>query len=194
MTHAEQVRRLIEGGAEIIQLREKRSSPRDFYADAERAVEIARAAGVKIVINDRVDIAVALGADGVHLGQDDMPPGEARDILGPGTIIGFSTHSVAQAQVATELPVDYIAIGPIFTTDSKENAHAVVGLEGLFGVRKVVTGVPLVAIGGINIGNIASVFEAGADSAAMIDAIVSHADSIADQFRRAARAANIISV
>ena len=186
LTHAEQVRRLIDGGAKIIQLREKRLSPRDFYADAERAVDIARAAGIRIIINDRVDIALALGADGVHLGQDDLPPAEARRILGPRAIIGYSTHSAQQASVATQLPVDYIAIGPIFTTRSKENPDAVVGLDGLAGVRAVVTDLHLVAIGGISIDSLGSVFAAGADSAAMLGAIVSDADSITDQFRRAA--------
>lgn len=190
LTHAEQVHRLIDGGAEMIQLREKWSSPRDFYADAERAVAIARVEGVKIIINDRVDIALALEADGVHLGQDDLPPAEARKLLGPRALIGYSTHSPEQAQLATTLPVDYIALGPVFRTQSKENPDAVVGVEALNAVTRIVRDMPLVAIGGITIDRLPLVFNAGADSAAMLAEIVSHADSMAHQLRRATLAAD----
>src|ERR1700750_1762555 len=100
LSHAEQAARLIEGGAALIQLREKHLSPREFYVEAEAALKIARARGVKLIINDRADIALALGADGVHLGQDDMPPEAARALLGEGAVIGFSTHSAEQAIAA----------------------------------------------------------------------------------------------
>src|ERR1043165_2323774 len=112
LSHAEQVARLIEGGATFIQLREKHLAPREFYREAEEALRVARALGAKLIINDRADIALALGADGVHLGQDDMPPEVARTALGRRAIIGFSTHSVEQAIAAARLPVNYIAIGP----------------------------------------------------------------------------------
>ncbi len=114
LSHAEQVEKLIEGGAKIIQLREKYASPKDFYESANNALEIARRHNVKIIINDRVDIALALKADGVHLGQDDLPPEQARKILGERAIIGFSTHNIKQAIPAIKLPVNYIAIGPVF--------------------------------------------------------------------------------
>ena len=102
------------GGADLIQLREKHLAPREFYREAEDALSIARALGVLLIINDRVDIALALKADGVHLGQDDLPPDAARALLGEQAIIGFSTHTVEQARAAARMPVDYIAIGPVF--------------------------------------------------------------------------------
>lgn len=173
LSHAEQVERLIAGGATWIQLREKHASPRDFYEAAAEAIEVARPDYVKIIINDRIDIAFALKANGVHLGQDDMPPDEARKILGKDAIIGFSTHTAEQALAASQLPVDYIAFGPIFPTQTKDDPDEVVGLDRLQEVRKIIGDTPLVAIGGINAANLRSVIGAGADSAAMIGAIVS---------------------
>jgi thiamine-phosphate pyrophosphorylase len=174
LSHVEQVKKLIDGGARIIQLREKHASPRDFFESAARAIQFARRSEVRIIINDRVDIALALKADGVHLGQDDMPPDKAREILGPDAIIGFSTHSVKQASAAIALPVDYIAIGPIFETLTKEDSDDVVGLGGLGQVRAAVPDLPLVAIGGITLENINAVLAAGANSAAIIGAIISN--------------------
>src|SRR5437764_3617363 len=149
LSHAEQVARLSDGGARVVQLREKNLSPREFYREAEEALRVARARGVRLVINDRADIALALGADGVHLGQDDMPPSAARSLLGDKAIIGFSTHSVTQAIEAARLLVDYVAIGPVFATSSKENTGPAVGLEGVARVREAVVQARLVAIGGI---------------------------------------------
>src|SRR5919198_2181410 len=120
LSHAEQVARLCEGGARLVQLREKHLSPREFYSEAEAALKVARERGAKLIINDRADIALALGADGVHLGQDDMPPEAARALLGRGAIIGYSTHGAEQAAAAARRPVDYVAIGPAFATSSKE--------------------------------------------------------------------------
>lgn len=173
LSHAAQVERLIAGGATLIQLREKHESPREFYEAAKEALQIARPHHVKLIINDRVDIALALGADGVHLGQDDLPPEHARKILGPGAIIGFSTHTLAQAVKAIKLPVDYIAIGPIFTTRTKKNPDAVVGLEGLEAVRDAIGEFPLVAIGGITSEKLPRVLAAGADSAAIVSGLLS---------------------
>lgn len=169
--HSEQVELLASGGAKLVQLREKDLSPRDFIDDARRALAIGRRLGVKIIINDRVDIALAIGADGVHLGQDDLPPTAARALLGPDAIIGFSTHSLAQAGEAISSPVDYIAIGPVFPTSTKENPDEVVGLNGIGAVRSGIGSFPLVAIGGIDARNVASVLEAGADSAAVVKAL-----------------------
>ncbi|HEV7843612.1 MAG TPA: thiamine phosphate synthase, partial [Pyrinomonadaceae bacterium] len=131
LSHAEQVLRLSRGGAQVVQLREKHLDARAFFREAGAALSLARELGVRLIINDRVDIALALGADGVHLGQDDLPPEAARRILGERAVIGFSTHNVEQAIAAARLPVDYLAIGPIFPTSSKENPHPTVGLDGL---------------------------------------------------------------
>src|SRR5215475_7874566 len=120
LSHSEQIERLAAGGAKLIQLREKRASPREFYRMALDAMITARRLGVQIIVNDRVDIAIAVDADGVHLGQDDLPPERARLLIGDSRIIGFSTHSLEQALAADLAPVDYLAIGPIFQTASKE--------------------------------------------------------------------------
>jgi thiamine-phosphate pyrophosphorylase len=173
LDHAEQVSRMVAGGASIIQLREKNLSPAEFFGQARHAIAVARHAGARIIINDRVDIALAADADGVHLGQDDLPPGAARRILGPDKIIGFSTHNYAQAMKAASFPVDYIAVGPIFETSSKQNPDPVVGLSELERIRAAVPRqIPLVAIGGINFESVADVIRAGADSVAVISAIV----------------------
>lgn len=172
LSHAEQVRRLVAGGATLIQLREKSLSPRDFYDDAVAAVAIGRSADVKILINDRVDLAIAAKADGVHLGRDDMPADAARRLLGLDAIIGTSTHSVEQAAAAIEMSVDYVAIGPVFATATKDDTSPVVGPAGVRAVRAARGDIPLVAIGGIDKGNLDTVIAAGADSAAMISAVV----------------------
>ena len=130
-------------------------------------MKIARPARVKIIINDRVDIAIAVGADGVHLGQEDMPPQEARRLLGSTSVIGYSTHTVEQARAALVLPIDYLAIGPIFQTRTKEHADAAVGLDMIGQVRELVGDRQLVAIGGIG-ENAPAVVKAGADSAALV--------------------------
>ncbi|HEX8282560.1 MAG TPA: thiamine phosphate synthase [Pyrinomonadaceae bacterium] len=176
LSHAEQVARLCEGGARLVQLREKHLSPREFYAEAAEAVKVAHSFGTKLVINDRADVALAVGADGVHVGQDDMPPGAARAVLGAGACVGFSTHNVAQAVEAAALPISYVAVGPVFATSSKENPDPVVGLEGLRRVRAGISAVPLVAIGGITAATARAVLEAGADSVAVIGALLSAAD------------------
>lgn len=183
LSHAAQVEKLIRGGARVIQLREKRDSPQKFYEDAAAALEIARSAGVKIIINDRVDIALALGADGVHLGQDDLPPAAARRILGERAIIGFSTHSLAQAIEAVSLPVDYVAIGPVYATASKENPDETVGTEGVRAVRAAIGDFPLVAIGGITAENSREIYAAGADSLAVIKSVLFPPENIENNLR-----------
>lgn len=172
MSHAEQVSRLAAAGAPLIQLREKYAPARDFFEDARAALQIARRHGTKLLINDRVDIAIAIGADGVHLGQDDLSPEAARRLLGESAIIGYSTHSIEQAKAAARLPVNYVAFGPIYQTFTKSDPDEVVGLQQLAGVREVLSGLPLIAIGGIQASNIREVLSSGADSAAVISAIV----------------------
>ncbi len=173
LSHADQVRRLIDGGASFIQLRDKTASSGEFYQAVVDALRIARSGAARIIVNDRVDIALAAGADGVHLGQDDLPAENARQILGAEAIIGVSTHSVEQAKAALKLPIDYIAIGPIFATSTKADAGPTFGLEGLNAVRSEVRDLPLVAIGGITFDNAAAVLGTGTDSLAMIRDIVS---------------------
>ncbi len=183
ISHAEQVENLIEGGAEIVQLREKYAAPKDFYESAKKALEIARGQNVKIIINDRVDIAFVLKADGVHLGQDDLPPKNAREILGEKAIIGFSTHNIKQAISAVKLPINYLAIGPVFATKTKENPDEIVGIEGVKKVREAVGDFPLVAIGGITLENFQDVLDAGANSVAIISDLLSDAEKIAEKMR-----------
>lgn len=182
LTHVEQVKLLANGGAKIVQIREKHLAPNEFYKQAKESVKIAESFGVKIIINDRVDIALALKADGVHLGQDDLPPEEARKILGSEAIIGVSTHSVEQARDAIMRPVDYIAVGPIFPTKSKKNPDELVGIGGLKRVRDVIGDFPLVAIGGINLDNFESVFENGANSVAVISELLKSPEKIEEKF------------
>jgi thiamine-phosphate pyrophosphorylase len=168
LSHTDQVLLLSAGGARLVQVREKLASPAEFYDQAKQALQAAHAASMKVIINDRVDIALALQADGVHLGQDDLPAEAARRLLGPDAVIGFSTHELKQAEAATQLPVDYIAIGPIFATQSKESANPPVGLAGLRRIRQAIGTIPLVAIGGITLENGQSVLDAGADAISVI--------------------------
>ncbi len=182
LSHAEQVRRLCAGGATLVQLREKRLSPREFYSEAEAALRVAREYGAKLIINDRADLALALGADGLHIGQNDLPPEAARRLLGEEAIIGFSTHSLTQAVAAAQMPLDYLALGPIFGTSTKETPDPVVGLDGLRRVRKAVGDtLPLVAIGGITPANARAVWQAGADSIAVISCLLADAQTISQQ-------------
>ena len=159
----------------MIQLRDKFASPRDFYEAAIAAMKIARALHVRIIINDRLDVAAAARADGVHLGQDDLPPDRARAVLGPDAIIGFSTHNLEQALEADSTSADYIAFGPVFQTSTKENPDLVVGLEQLAEIKRRVSK-PVVAIGGITLERAASVIEAGAASVAVISDLYSAGD------------------
>ena len=178
LSHLAQVEKLIDGGAALIQLRDKFASPQVFFEDAKKAIAAAHNRNCKIIINDRADIALTLNADGVHLGQDDLPPAAARKILGAKAIIGFSTHNLAQIAAAKNMPLDYIAVGPIFPTITKENADEIVGLENLQKWRRTISAIPLVAIGGINRQNFRAVLQAGADSIAVIGDLISDSDEI----------------
>jgi thiamine-phosphate pyrophosphorylase len=175
LSHAEQVECFAAGGASLVQLREKRASPREFYQFALGAMSVARRLEIQIIINDRVDIAIAVEADGVHLGQTDLPPERARFLLGKTRIIGFSTHTLEQALEADSAPVDYVAIGPVFQTSSKERPDDIVGLETVAEVRRRIAQ-PLVAIGGVTLESARAVVEAGADSVAVISDLLSAVD------------------
>ena len=161
---------MLEGGAQILQYRHKGHFSRCVYGQAQRVCELCRRFGAAFVVNDRADMARLLEA-GLHVGQEDLPPAAARRILGPDGLLGFSTHNEAQLRAAEAEPVDYVALGPIFGTTSKERADPVVGLERLREWRRLTTR-PLVAIGGITRENAAEVLAAGADAAAVISDLV----------------------
>ena len=165
---------LIIGGAPLIQLRNKKAGAREFLDQVERVLALAPP-DVRIVVNDRVDVARIAGAGGVHLGQTDLPPAAARKILGLDCIVGFSTHNLSQALAADEFPIDYIAVGPIFPTSTKQSPDPVVGLHGLATIAKAVQK-PIVAVGGITLEKAAQVLKAGAHSIAVIRDLLDCAD------------------
>ena len=165
----------VRGGVSAVQIREKNLSKGAFTERAEGLMRLLAPRGIPLIVNDRVDVALAAGAGGVHLGQSDMPYREARRLLGPGAVVGVSVETMEQAEEVDGEYVDYLGVGPIFPTLSKTDTGALWGLEGLRAVRGV-TALPLAAIGGINGGNAAEVFAAGADVAAVISAICSAED------------------
>lgn len=168
-------RRLLDAGVRLIQIREKDLSSRQLYDETLACVDLARRAGARIVVNDRVDIALAADASGVHVGQSDLDPAAVRGICGDRLLIGWSAHSVADAEAGNDLPADYVAIGPVFETSTKDDPRPVVGLDVVRKARSVVQK-PLVAIGGITLSNFESVLEAGADSVAVISALWTSGD------------------
>ena len=168
LSHEQQVLTLSSSGARLIQLREKELEAREFYGEAAAAISVARQQGVRIIINDRVDIAHALKADGVHLGQDDLPPAAARQILGNESIIGVSTHNLEQVQLAAEMPVDYVALGPIFPTNTKQSSNTPVRIDAVGKARELLGPIPLVVIGGITEANGRQLLDAGSSALAVI--------------------------
>jgi thiamine-phosphate pyrophosphorylase len=169
-THAEIVAQMLAGGARLIQLRDKEASARELLDAARECLPLTRAAGARLILNDRVDVALTADADGVHLGQDDLTVAEAREMLGADKIIGISTHTPDQFLDALTTSADYIAIGPIYATTTKDNPSPVVGLDLLRDARGLADR-PLVAIGGINHKRAAEVIAAGADCVAVIAAL-----------------------
>lgn len=165
----------VSGGVTIVQLREKEAPTSDFIALGRRAAEILRPRRIPLIINDRVDVALAVLADGVHLGATDMNTADARAILGPKAIIGLTVENEEQAVAADMLDVDYLGVSPIFPTPTKTDTGAAWGIDGLWRLRPLVRK-PLVAIGGINAGNAARVLEAGADGLAVVSAICAAPD------------------
>ncbi len=172
---AEIVREAVAGGATCVQLREKSGDTREFLEEARALRAATRELGVPLIVNDRVDVALAVEADGVHLGQRDMPIADARRIGPPGWIVGVSAESVADAIRAEREGADYVGVSPVFATPTKTDTASPLGLEGLRAIRAA-TKLPLVAIGGIQAGNAREVIRAGADGLAVVSAIVS-ADS-----------------
>lgn len=178
------LRELLSGGARTLQLRAKTLSPRDLLDLAWETRTLTKPHGCRLIINDRVDIALACGADGVHLGQEDMPLHAARKLMGD-KIIGISTHEVEQAKEAEHGGADYIGFGPMFGTTTKNTGYAARGPDMLRQVRGAVK-IPIVAIGGITENNVIEVWQAGADSAAIISDILG-ADDIAAKVTRILR-------
>jgi thiamine-phosphate diphosphorylase len=161
---------LLEGGITLLQLRVKAMTPRDFLELAQRVRVQTRARHCKLIVNDRVDIALACDADGVHLGQDDLPLAAGRNLMGD-KIVGISTHAIDQAKEAERNGADYIGFGPMFGTTTKDTGYAARGVDMLRQIRAAVK-LPIVAIGGINEQNVQQVWQAGADSAAIITDIL----------------------
>ena len=171
----EAVRLALEGGVRAVQLREKDLPVRDLLSLARELRKITGEFGAKLFINDRVDVAVAVGADGVHLGQQSMPASAVRSIVGKSMLIGVSAHTLEEARSAESESADFITFGPIFETPSKMQYGAPVGLEALKTVRSDLL-IPVYALGGIKSGNIIQVFKAGAKGIAMISAIFAAQD------------------
>jgi thiamine-phosphate pyrophosphorylase len=169
-----------DGGATLVQLRDKLGSTRRLVAQARDLKAVLAPRSIPLLVNDRVDVALAAAADGVHVGQDDMQPEDARRLLGPGAIIGLSIKTVAQAQAVPVGIVDYVCIGGVFTTTSKHNPEPPVGIEGLTSILTVIRGraprLPIGAIAGIDATNAAAVMAAGVDGIAVISALSLAAD------------------
>jgi len=174
-SNAEIIQEAVAGGADAIQLRDKGYTAKQLFQEALELRNIARRSSVPFIINDRVDIALAVDADGVHLGQDDLPIAWARKLLGNDKIIGISTHNVEEAVQAEKDGADYVSIGCVFPTTTKLDTHPLTALERITDVKKSVS-IPVVAIGGIKEENAAQVGKAGADCIAVISAVVSAVD------------------
>jgi thiamine-phosphate pyrophosphorylase len=170
--------KLIDAGVKLLQYRAKHASARELWEESRTIAESARTAKCAFLVNDRPDVANLAGADGVHLGQDDLDPEQARTVIGSDRWVGVSTHSLEQFRNAAASSADYIAVGPIFQTSSKANPDPVVGTDLLRRVRAL-TEKPIVAIGGITLERAVDVLAAGADSVAVISDILKAKDPAA---------------
>ena len=175
LSHVGIARQALEGGASMIQLRDKSAGLRELLPQGQEIASLCRERGAHFIVNDRLDLALAVNADGVHLGQDDLPPMAARAALGPGKILGVSTHSLEQAIRAAEEGADYLGIGPIFATSTKAIGYEPVGCAMIRQLRARLE-LPLIAIGGITLDTISSVIRAGAAGVAVISAIAGAED------------------
>ncbi len=182
LTPTEAAAHLRDAGCTLLQYRNKTRPAALVLAEAHRLRAELPPGTVRLLLNDRVDLALLAAADGAHVGQTDLAPADARCILAPGQILGLSTHSLAQFRAALAQPVDYLAVGPVFATSTKPDADSVVGLD-LLRQARALTRRPLVAIGGITLANAPSVIEAGADSVAVISALLHPAGSLAGNAR-----------
>jgi len=165
----------LDGGARVVQIRAKQLASGILLELCDHMVSAASSSGAAIVVNDRADLARLSAAAGVHLGQDDLSPVAARAIVGPNVIIGYSTHTLDQVRATIGQPVDYIAVGPVFGTHTKDTGYTAVGLELVSAAARVAGPTPIVAIGGIRLENARSVIDAGASAVAVIsDLLVGH--------------------
>jgi len=180
--HFSILRELVRGGAQVVQIRDKSTPPGDLLSDLIQCMEFAYKKNITLIINDRCDLVLGCGAMGVHLGQEDLPPGTARALLGKSKIIGYSTHSLAQVRASLPMPVQYIGFGPIYPTFTKDNTSPNVGLRQLAQACKVSTH-PVVAIGGIGINQVQEALKAGAASVAVISALM-QSENLALQMQR----------
>jgi thiamine-phosphate diphosphorylase len=171
LRHREVAVQALEGGATMIQLRDKRGDLRSLYEEAVAIRQLCRRYRRLFIVNDRLDVALAAEADGVHLGQEDLPARLARPLLHPGMLLGISTHSVEEARTAEAAGADYIGFGPVFPTGTKTGSRPTVGVDGIRMVKTVVK-MPVLAIGGITLERVPEVVRAGADGVAVISAIV----------------------
>ena len=171
----ETAQKLMDAGVKLLQYRDKHAAARELWDESRAIAEVARRANCTFIVNDRPDVAYLAGADGVHVGQDDLEVEQVRRVIGPDRWVGVSTHSREQFEKAAATSADYIAVGPIFQTSSKANPDLVVGTELLRRVRAL-TGKPIVAIGGITLDRAADVLAAGADSVAVISDILKAKD------------------
>ncbi|MGD0230187.1 MAG: thiamine phosphate synthase [Syntrophorhabdales bacterium] len=174
-SHVELARLAIAGGADTIQLREKAGSTREMIRVAHEMQLVCREAGVTFIVNDRVDVAIASHADGVHLGQGDLPIPLARKLLGEGAVIGGSAGTLEEARACLMEGADYVGFGPVYETASKDDAGPASGLDLLEEIVRTI-GVPVIAIGGISPGNIPRVMQAGAHGIAVISAVCCQRD------------------
>jgi len=175
-SHAEIAKLAVSGGADVIQLRDKKMCSTDLFSAAKQIREITKGKAL-FIVNDRVDIALTSEADGVHLGQDDLPVDVVRRLVPDGFIIGISVGSVSEALKGVENGADYVAVSPVFSTDSKPDAGMGRGLESISAIRKAVPkNIPVIGIGGIHAGNVSRVICAGLDGVAVISAVVSAPD------------------
>ena len=174
-SHEYVVEQAVKGGVSIVQLREKDISSRLFFQYAEALMKLLKSLGIPLIINDRLDIALAVEADGLHIGQSDLPYGICRKLLGKDKIIGLSVETIAQAKEANDLDVDYIGLSPVFATQTKKDINTPLGLDGIKEIASF-TKHASVAIGGINKENATSIIQSGADGIAVVSAIVSQED------------------
>mgnify|MGYP001254151512 FL=1 len=187
---ADVVRAAVAGGVTCVQLREKEISAREFAAAARELLALLRPLGVPLIVNDRIDVALAAGADGVHVGQQDLSVADARRLGPPGWIVGVSAESAADAAQAERDGADYVGASPVFATPTKTDHAPPLGLDGLRALRAA-TKLPLVAIGGLHVGNARETIRAGADGLAVVSAIVAADDprAAAAELRREIAAA-----
>lgn len=169
-------RAFLDGGARVLQLRAKDVPSGSFLDLADALVEMADAYEACVIVNDRVDVARLCEADGVHVGQEDLPPAAARDQLGPAAVVGFSTHSIVQVEAALLEPISYLAVGPVFGTSTKDTGYAAVGLELVSAASRLSGVLPIVAIGGVTLANARSAINAGAAAVAVISDLTSGRD------------------